>query len=120
MIEITLYTLFFFFLQLFLPVVLKSKMSSTMFERSRRTTENLKESLPIFLALAVLSIIGDVQANIQIASYWLTLRVIFAAIYISGFKLKPANEVGHQAQPLRSFVWALSIVCLFKMGINLI
>jgi uncharacterized MAPEG superfamily protein len=54
------------------------------------------------------------------ASYWLLLRVIFAAIYISGFNLKPANDSGHQAQPLRSFVWALSIVALFDMAFNFI
>jgi hypothetical protein len=48
------------------------------------------------------------------------LRVIFAAIYISGFNLKPKNASGRQAQPLRSFVWALSIVALFNMGFNFI
>jgi uncharacterized MAPEG superfamily protein len=52
------------------------------------------------------------------AFFWLLLRVIFAVIYISGFNLKPANEFGHQAQPLRSFVWALSIVVLFDMAFN--
>ena len=50
----------------------------------------------------------------------LILRVIFAAIYISGFNLKPANASGQRAQPLRSLVWTLSIVCLFMMGANLI
>jgi uncharacterized MAPEG superfamily protein len=120
MIEIILYTLFLYFLQLFLPVMLKSKMTEKMFQRSRRATENLKESLPAFLALAILSIGLDVQANIMIASYWLFLRVIFAVIYISGFNLKPANASGHQAQPLRSLVWTLSVVALFMMGTNFI
>ena len=118
MIEIILYTLFLYFLQLFLPVTLKRKMKEEMFLRSRRATENLKESLPAFLALAILSIILDVQANTMAAFFWLLLRVIFAVIYISGFNLKPANEFGHQAQPLRSFVWALSIVVLFNMAFN--
>ena len=120
MIEIILYTLLLYFLQLFLPVILKRRMSEEMFQRSRRATENLKESLPAFLALAILSIIFDVQANDVSAFFWLLLRAIFAAVYISGFNLKPANESGHQAQPLRSFVWALSIVALFDMAINFI
>ena len=120
MIEIILYTLLLYFFQLFLPITLKSKMPEGMFERSRRATENLKESLPIFLGLAILSIIVDAQTNIAIALSWLSLRVIFAAIYISGFNLKPANASGQRAQPLRSLVWTLSVVSLFMMGANLI
>lgn len=120
MIEIILYTLLLYFFQLFLPVMFKSKMTKEMFQRSRRATENLKESLPAFLALAILSIGLDVQANVLAASCWLLLRVIFAGIYVSGFNLKPANASGHQAQPLRSFVWALSVVALFDMGFNFI
>jgi uncharacterized MAPEG superfamily protein len=95
-------------------------MTEEMIQRSRRATENLKESLPAFLALAILSISLGVQANVETAFYWLILRVIFAAIYISGFNLKPKNASGRQAQPLRSFVWALSIVALFNMGFNFI
>ena len=120
MIKIILFTLFLYFLQLLLPVTLKSKMTEEMIQRSRRATENLKESLPAFLALAILSISLGVQANVETAFYWLILRVIFAAIYISGFNLKPKNASGRQAQPLRSFVWALSIVALFNMGFNFI
>ena len=95
-------------------------MTDEMFQRSRRASENLKESLPAFLALAILSIFLDVQTNTVAASYWLLLRVIFAAIYISGFNLKPANDSGYQAQPLRSVVWAGSIVALFDMAFNFI
>ena len=97
-------------------------MPEGMFERSRRATENLKESLPIFLALAILSLsdIDATAANISIALSWLSLRVIFAAIYISGFNLKPTNASGQRAQPLRSLVWTLSVVSLFMMGANLI
>ena len=120
MIEIILYTLLLYFLQLLLPVTLKRRITEEMFQRSRRATENLKESLPAFLALAILSIILDVQGNVVTAFFWLLLRVIFSAVYISGFNLKAANESGHQAQPLRSFVWALSIVALFNMAINFI
>ena len=103
-----------------LPVTLKRRMTKEMCQRSRRATENLKESLPAFLVLAILSITLDVQANTVAASFWLLFRVIFAVIYISGFNLKPANESGHQAQPLRSLVWTLSVVALFIMGTNFI
>ena len=120
MIEIILYTLLLYFLQILLPVILKQRMTEEMFQRSRRATENLKESLPAFLALAILSISLNIETNAVAASWWLFLRVIFAVIYISGFNLKPANESGHQAQPLRSLVWAGSIVALFDMAINFI
>jgi uncharacterized MAPEG superfamily protein len=120
MIEIILYTLLLYFLQLLLPVILKQRMTEEMFQRSRRATENLKESLPAFLALAILSISLNIETNAVAASWWLFLRVIFAVIYISGFNLKPANESGNQAQPLRSLVWAGSIVVLFDMAINFI
>ena len=91
-----------------------------MFERTRRSLENLKESLPVFFTLAILSISIDHQANLELASIWLSLRVIFAALYISGFIKQPANERGFEAQPLRSLVWMLSVVCLFMMGANLL
>ncbi|MDC0484986.1 MAG: MAPEG family protein [SAR86 cluster bacterium] len=120
MIELILITSFLYFLHLLVPIQAKSRMGEAMFERTRRSLENLKESLPVFFALAILSIFLDIEANVEFASYWLSLRFIFAALYISGFRRQPANEKGYEAQPLRSLAWMLSIVCLFMMGANLI
>jgi len=55
----------------------------------------------------------------MIALTWLVLRIVFVLIYVTGFNAKPANEVGKVAQPVRSLVWVISIVCLYSMGINL-
>ncbi|MDG2297048.1 MAG: MAPEG family protein [Gammaproteobacteria bacterium] len=120
MIELILITSFLYFLHLLVPILVKSRMDEAMFERARRSLENLKESLPVFFVLAILSIFLDIEANIDIAFYWIIFRLIFAVLYISGFRRQPANEKGYEAQPLRSLVWMFSIVCLFTMGVNLI
>jgi uncharacterized MAPEG superfamily protein len=55
-----------------------------------------------------------------VASIWLVLRILFVLLYATGFNTKPANEVGYEAQPMRSLAWFGSIICLIVMGINLI
>ena len=107
MIEIILYTLLLYFLQLFLPVTLKSKMTPEMFQRSRRATENLKESLPIFFACAVLSIVIGVDSFVYALS-WIIFRIAYVFCYV------------YKLNPYRSIVWMGSIVCLVLMAINLI
>ena len=56
-------------------------MPEGVFERSRRATENLKESLPIFLALAILSLsdIDATAANISIALSWLSFCLLYTS-----------------------------------------
>ena len=57
----------------------------------------------------------------MLALYWLIARLVFAVIYVSGFGLdnKPEESQGPDRQPLRSFVWAGSIVILIAMTLNL-
>jgi uncharacterized MAPEG superfamily protein len=77
--------------------------------------------LPVFLALAILSIDLSVDENTMLALYWLIARLIFAVIYVLGLGLdnKSVESHGPDRQPLRSFVWAGSIVILIAMTSNL-
>ena len=63
----------------------------------------------------------SVDENIMLALYWLIARLVFAVIYVSGFGLdnKSEESQGPDRQPLRSFVWAGSIVILIAMTLNL-
>ena len=90
-------------------------------ERTNKAVHNFRESLPVFFVLALLSIYLNVEANTQLAAYWLLARIAFAVIYISGLSLKPAAEGStYEPQPLRGLAWAISIFILVKMGLNLI
>ncbi len=64
--------------------------TSVTFQRIKRAAANLQETLPIFLTLALLSMIMDVD-NTQAATAWLALRVIHLAL------LQP--WLCHAAQP---------------------
>ena len=75
--------------------------------RIHAATENLKESLPVFFACAVLSIVTGVDSS----GYGLTW-IIFSIAYVVCYVYK--------LNPYRSIVWMGSIFCLVLMGINLI
>ena len=120
MINIILFTSLLYFIQLILPMSLARRAGEVPAEGARRAAHNLRESLPVFFAFALLSIYFEVQSNTLLALIWLVLRIVFVLIYASGFNTKPANEAGYVAQPLRSLVWFCSIICLIIMGINLI
>ena len=78
-------------------------------KRVIRASENLKESLPIFLTLAILSIIME-KDNTLLASYWLILRIGHFLTYSFGIMFLY----------IRSVIWIGSIVCLILMSITLI
>ena len=120
MVEIILYTGLLYLIQLILEGQLK-RMGSNKAERAHKAVHNLRESLPIFLAFAILSIVFEVDQNISLAVYWLITRVVYAIIYISGLGLNPAAEGStYEPQPIRGAVWAASVVLLVMMGLNLI
>jgi len=75
--------------------------------RILRASSNLQESLPSFLALAILSIITEVD-NTMLAMTWLFLRVLYFFIYAAGIAY------------IRSVIWIGSIACLVLMGLALI
>ena len=79
--------------------------NSLFFNRSQRALKNLFETLPIFITLALLSIIKDIDISL-LASIWLAMRFIYVPIYILGIDY------------VRTIVWAVSLICLIMMGIS--
>ena len=75
--------------------------------RIHAATENLKESLPIFFACAVHSIVIGVDSAAYGLS-WIIFRIAYVFCYI------------YKLNPYRSIVWMGSIICLVLMAINLI
>lgn len=120
MVTIILSTALLYLIQLVLQSWLR-RSAGDISERTNKAVHNLRESLPVFFAIAILSIYLEIEANTQLAAYWLLVRVIFALVYISGLSLKPAVEGStYEPQPLRGLAWAISIFLLIKMGLNLI
>ena len=77
---------------------------SVVLGRVKRASANLQESLPVFLALAVLAIHQSVDL-VAVASGWLALRGAYLAIYSFGITV------------IRSVVWVGSVACLVYMAL---
>ena len=78
-------------------------------ERMTLAGDNLRQSLPVFLVLAVLSVIMDID-NLMLAQSWLGLRVLYllgAIVDLYRFKM------------IRPIIWLPSIIVLVCMGCNL-
>lgn len=75
--------------------------------RIERAANNLKESLPAFLALCLLAMIQDVDVT-TLAMTWLGLRVAFIPCYLFGIN------------PVRTLVWLGSLACLIMMAMKLV
>jgi uncharacterized MAPEG superfamily protein len=78
-------------------------------ERVALASDNLRQSLPLFLVFALLSVILDVD-NLMLAQSWLGLRVVYllgAMLNLYRFKM------------IRPLIWLPSIVVLIYMGCNL-
>jgi len=78
-------------------------------ERMALAGDNLRQSLPVFLVLAVLSVIMDID-NLMLAQSWLGLRVLYllgAIVDLYRFKM------------IRPIIWLPSIIVLVCMGCNL-
>jgi|TARA_B110000908_G_C10229205_1_gene439671 uncharacterized MAPEG superfamily protein len=80
--------------------------TSVTYKRIKRAAANLQETLPIFLTLALLSMIMDID-NTQAATAWLALRLVHLACYSFGFAM------------LRSLSWVGSVVALVYMAMQL-
>ena len=125
MLEIILITGLLVFLQLTLPTMLAAATGSATANylagprdepmenmaasvaRAKRAGNNLLETLPVFLTLAVLSIIMEVQTA-ELAAIWLGLRVAYVFAYLMGIYY------------IRTLIWFGSIFCLIMMGLALI
>ena len=125
MLEIILVTGLLVFLQLTLPTMLAVATGSATANylagprdvpmenmaasvaRAKRAGNNLLETLPVFLTLAVLSIIMEVQTA-ELAAIWLGLRVAYVFAYIMHIDY------------IRTLIWFGSVFCLIMMGLALI
>ena len=125
MLEIILVTGLLVFLQLILPTMLAVATGSatarylagprdapmenmaTSIARAKRASNNLLETLPVFLTLAVLSIIMEVQTA-ELAAIWLGLRVAYVFAYLMHIDY------------IRTLIWFGSVFCLIMMGLALI
>ena len=81
--------------------------TSVMAGRAMRAATNLQESLPAFLALALLSMHLSVDL-IGLAFWWLILRIAHLITYIAGIAL------------LRTISWLGSLITLIMMALALI
>jgi len=125
MLEIILVTGLLVFLQLTLPTMLAVATGSATARylagprdapmenmaasvaRAKRASNNLLETLPVFLTLAVLSIIMEVQTA-ELAAIWLGLRVAYVFAYLMHIDY------------IRTLIWFGSVFCLIMMGLALI
>ena len=78
-------------------------------ERMVSAGDNLRQSLPVFLTLALLSVILEVD-NLMLAQSWLGLRVLYLVGAIANL---------YQYKMIRPVIWLPSIVILVCMGCNL-
>lgn len=72
-------------------------------------SDNLRQSLPVFLVFAILSVIQDVD-NLMLAQTWFGLRVVYllgAVLDLYRFKM------------VRPVIWLPSDIVLVCMGCNL-
>ena len=81
--------------------------TSVMAGRAIRAATNLQESLPAFLALALLSMHLSIDLT-GLAFWWLILRVTHLVTYIAGIAL------------LRTLSWLGSLVTLIMMALALV
>ena len=120
MITLILLALLFTLIQLLTPTLLNSKNleflisnregsveEAAIVGRTRRAANNNLESLPAFLALAILSIVLEVE-NYNLALIWIGSRVIYYFTYMFGILY------------LRTIIWFVSIICLIMMGFSFV
>ena len=78
-------------------------------ERMVSAGDNLRQSLPIFMVLALLSVILEVD-NLMLAQTWLGLRVLYLIGAIADL---------YRFKMIRPLIWLPSIIVLVCMGCNL-
>ena len=87
---------------------------SGMTELSTRlasASDNLRQSLPLFLTFAVLSVImGMGEVNLMLAKIWFGLRIAY---------LVGAAVDLYSIPMVRPLIWLPSIIVLVMMGLNL-
>jgi|TARA_B100001769_G_scaffold45704_1_gene32301 uncharacterized MAPEG superfamily protein len=77
--------------------------------RMSLASDNLRQSLPLFMTFAVLSVVMDVD-NLMLAKVWFGLRIV----YLVGAAIDL-----YRVPLVRPVIWLPSIVVLVMMGLNL-
>ena len=77
------------------------------YKRAIRAWKNLQETFPIFLALAILGVITNIDL-IFAMQLWLVFRVVHVIAYMTSLNM------------LRTLSWLGSLVALFMMGLALV
>lgn len=77
--------------------------------RMSLASDNLRQSLPLFMTFAVLSVVMDVD-NLMLAKVWFGLRIV----YLVGAAIDL-----YRVPLVRPVIWVPSIVALVMMGLNL-
>ena len=85
-----------------------SNMTS-LSSRMSLASDNLRQSLPLFMTFAVLSVVMDVD-NLMLAKVWFGLRIV----YLVGAAIDL-----YRVPLVRPVIWLPSIVVLVMMGLNL-
>lgn len=78
---------------------------STLVKRARRASNNLQESLLLFLPLAIMA--GDSGAASEAATIWLGLRIAYLVTYLMGLRY------------VRTVIWVVSLYYLYAIGATL-
>ena len=79
---------------------------SVLTQRAQRAAANFMETAPIFLTLAILAAIQQVDVG-GLAMYWLGLRAVYLILYVAGVTY------------IRSLVWIAALVVLSMMAMAL-
>ena len=88
-----------------------SKMTD-LSARMMLASDNLRQSLPVFLVFAVISALSNIDNNnLMLAKLWF----LFRGLYLVGAILNL-----YRIPMLRPIIWLPSIVILIMMGLNLI
>lgn len=124
MIELILLTMVLIGLQLMLPSIIafaggqvstayllsardESPETSQVAQRGSRAANNLLETAPVFLTLAILAVHKNADV-LMFAQAWLALRVLYLGFYLTGTAY------------VRSLIWMAALVCLIGMGLALL
>jgi len=79
---------------------------SILTQRAKRAAANYMETVVIFLTLALLAVMKDIDVS-EPALYWLGLRIAYLPLYLAGVPF------------IRSLVWVAALVPLWGMAATL-
>jgi len=79
---------------------------SVLTQRAKRAAANYMETAPVFLTLALMAMIQQIDLS-ELAMYWIGLRLVYMPLYVAGVAY------------IRSVVWIAALVVLVMMAMAL-